>query len=68
MDQVRVGLSRHLKLRKEVLNISNIPSLTDIKSNFHIYGRARVLEDDKAGQYREGQESANSGLKMFSVV
>jgi hypothetical protein len=51
-----------------VLNITNIPALTDIKSNFHIYGKARVLEDDKAGQYREGQESANSGLKMFKIV
>jgi hypothetical protein len=45
VDQVPFPSLRHIKLRKEVLNISNIPALNDIKPNFHIYGRLRVLED-----------------------
>lgn len=58
-----------------MLNISNIPALTDIKSNFHIYGKARVLEDDKIGNYRgeDNQKepiinSTASGLKMFNIT
>jgi len=31
--------------------MTNIPALTDIKTNFRVYGRARVLEDDKAGSF-----------------
>jgi hypothetical protein len=34
-----------------VVNINNIPALTDIKSNFAVYGRVRVLESDKAQQF-----------------
>ena len=34
-----------------MLNINNIPALTDIKPNFSVYGRVRVLETDKAQQY-----------------
>lgn len=40
-----------------MLNISNIPALTDIKSNFRIYGKARVLEDDKVGAYYEEERN-----------
>lgn len=43
---------RHLKLRKEVLNITNIPTLIDIKPNFGIYGKIKVLEDEKAQNYQ----------------
>ncbi len=57
LDEVSFILYRHLKLRKEVLNISNIPALTDIKSNFRIYGKARVLEDEKAGAYYEEERN-----------
>ncbi len=43
LDQVNMELLRHLKLRKDVLNINNIPAPTDVKSNFRIYGRVRIL-------------------------
>jgi hypothetical protein len=56
MDQVLSSQPRHIKLRKEVLNISNIPALNDIKPNFHIYGRLRVLEDEKAHKYNNADE------------
>jgi hypothetical protein len=46
-------LLRHLKLRKDVLNINNIPAPTDVKSNFRIYGRVRILEDEKASSFQE---------------
>jgi hypothetical protein len=35
--------TKHLKLRKEILNISNIPPITDMKPNFSIYGNLRVV-------------------------
>ena len=39
--------TKHLKLRKEILNISNIPPITDMKPNFSIYGKLRVVENYK---------------------
>jgi hypothetical protein len=40
-------------LRKDVLNINNIPAPTDVKPNFRIYGRARILEDERAGYFHD---------------
>lgn len=53
MDQVLLYLYRHIKLRKEVLNINNIPAPTDVKSNFKVYGKPRVLEDEKSSSFQE---------------
>ncbi len=69
LDEVNDLVDRHLKLRREVLNIANIPALTDVKGNFRIYGKARVLEDDKAGafEYQREQESRNMGQPSIQV-
>ncbi len=70
MDQVFLVTFRHIKLRREVLNISNIPALTDIKSNFAVYGKVRVLEHEKAHQYdnRDPNESNAIRSKAISLV
>lgn len=58
---------KHLKLRKEILNISNIPAPTDVKPNFRIYGKVRILEDEKAHHYQEdygyGDKEPPSNIK-----
>lgn len=43
LDKVMFYQYRHIKLRKEVLNINNIPALTDIKPNYAVYGKVKVL-------------------------
>jgi hypothetical protein len=69
LDQVTTHLHRHIKLRKEVVNINNIPALTDIKPNYGVYGKVRVLEHDKAKQFenlaeRESTAPANRGKAL----
>ena len=36
-----------------MLNINNIPALTDIKPNFAVYGRVHILESDKAHKIQQ---------------
>lgn len=62
MDQVPRPARRHLKLRKDVLNINNIPSPTDVKSNFRIYGRVRILEDERAGHFQDEYGDGREGV------
>ena len=42
MDKVIRFLFRHTKLRKEVLNIANIPAISDVKPDYKIVGKIRV--------------------------
>ena len=51
MDEVRIALFRHEKLRKEVLNISNIPAITQIVLNMEIVGQVEIL--DKEEEYNK---------------
>jgi hypothetical protein len=39
--------TKHTKLRKEVLNIGNIPPVTDIKPDYKIVGQVRIEQDGK---------------------
>jgi hypothetical protein len=47
MDKVSLFLWRHTKLRKDVLNIANIPAISDVKPDYKIVGKVRVEVDGK---------------------
>lgn len=68
LDQVPSLSYRHLKLRKDVLNINNIPSPTDVKSNFRIYGRVRILEDERAGYFQDEYGDGREGVTATKFV
>ena len=38
---------KHTRLRKDVLNISNIPPITEVKLDYKIAGQVRVEQDGK---------------------
>lgn len=37
--------ARHLKLRKEILNLANIPIITDVKADLKVEGRVKVITE-----------------------
>lgn len=39
--------TKHTKLRKDVLNIANIPPVTEVKPDYKIVGQVRVEQDGK---------------------
>jgi len=37
--------ARHLKLRKEILNLANIPIITDVKADLKVEGKVKVITE-----------------------
>jgi hypothetical protein len=40
--------ARHLKLRKEILNLANIPIITDVKADLKVEGKVKVITEGMA--------------------
>lgn len=51
--------SRHLKLRKEILNLANIPIITDVKADLKVEGKVKVITE---GLARLGSNEPQMGL------
>jgi hypothetical protein len=53
--------ARHLKLRKEILNLANIPIITDVKADLKVEGKVRVVTLGGSGSI--GDINPSSAMK-----
>jgi hypothetical protein len=54
--------TKHLKLRQNVLNIANIPPVTDVKPDYKIVGQVRVEQDGKIIMFSTNPEHGQNSL------
>lgn len=58
--------SRHQRMRSEIINLSNVPTITNVQADMRVEGRVAVLSDSKLRAMNDDSYNTEKNLINFS--